>query len=211
MSKKYKNKYRIKSARLPNWDYGNNGMYFITICTQNREYFFGEIENNQMVFSEIGKIVIKYWSEISIQFPFVKLGKFVVMPNHIHGILIIDKMNDMGANTNTTDVETRLIASLPKPKSKPKPPNQSPSINNIGGITGNNNPMFHDNISRIIRWYKGRCSFEIHKTTPYFAWQSRFYDHIIRNEKSFHIITNYIVNNPKKWMDDKFYNQNIDK
>ncbi len=93
------------------------------------------------------------------------------MPNHVHGILII----------NNNAVETRLIAS------------------------NDENPMLHDNIPRIIRWYKGRCSFESRKIDSNFGWQSRFYDHIIRNSKSFDIIQNYIVENPSKWENDKFY------
>ena len=93
MAKKYRNKYRIKSIRLPNWDYGWNGSYFITICTQNRKHFFGEIVNSKMQLSEIGMFAEKYWYVIPQHFPFVKLGAFVVMPNHIHGIIIIKKTN----------------------------------------------------------------------------------------------------------------------
>lgn len=75
----------------------------------------------------------------------------------------------------------------------------------IGGITGDKNPMLHDNLSRIIRWYKGRVSFESRKNNADFAWQPRFYDHIIWNEKSYHTIAGYIVNNPLEWEKDKFY------
>ncbi len=69
--------------------------------------------------------------------------------------------------------------------------------------------MFHENISRIIRWYKGRCTFEIRKIQTGFAWQPRFHDYIIRNERSFHNISQYIINNPIKWIDDKFHTKNI--
>lgn len=72
----------------------------------------------------------------------------------------------------------------------------------IGGFAGDKNPMFHENISRIIRWYKGRCTFEIRKIHTDFAWQSLFYDHIIRNETAFQKITHYINNNPKNWEND---------
>ena len=93
MQNKFKNKYRISSARLQSWDYSNNGAYFITICTQNRNHFFGKIQNQEMHLSEIGKLAEKYWLEIPEHFPFVELGNFVVMPNHFHGILIINKIN----------------------------------------------------------------------------------------------------------------------
>ncbi|MCB0516317.1 MAG: transposase [Chitinophagales bacterium] len=193
---KYQNKYRIPSARLQNWDYGSNGAYFITICTQNREHFFGDVVNGQMQLNELGQLAEKYWLEIPQHFSFIELGNFVVMPNHTHGILIIDKPANV---TETPNVETRLIASLPSPTEIPI----TTEIN--GGFSGTKNPMFHNNISRIIRWYKGRCSFEMRKIHADFAWQSRFHDHIIRNAQSFENIQNYVQNNPLKWAEDKFY------
>ena len=87
----YKNKYRIPSARLQHWDYGWNAAYFVTICTHNRQCFFGEISNGKMELSEMGKTATIYWMEIPDHFPFVNLGAFVVMPNHIHGIVVIDR------------------------------------------------------------------------------------------------------------------------
>jgi putative transposase len=91
MSNKFQNRYRIPSARLQNWDYGSNAAYFITICTQHRQCWFGHIQNGNRILSEIGNIANRYWQDISIHFPFVKLDEFIVMPNHIHGIIIIDK------------------------------------------------------------------------------------------------------------------------
>ena len=88
---KYQNKYRIPSVRLAGWDYANNAAYFITICTKNRIHFFGCIKNHKMVLSEMGKTAEAYWYEILNQFPFVKLELFVVMPNQIHGIIVINK------------------------------------------------------------------------------------------------------------------------
>ena len=202
---KFQNKYRIPSDRWQTWDYGSNGAYFITICIQNRRHFFGEIidstipDESIMHLNDMGEMAEKYWVEIPQYFPFVSLGNFVIMPNHMHGILIID---------NPTIVQTRLIASLsdlqsPTPESTSE--NNSTPTTKTGGITGDKNPMFHENISRIIRWYKGRCSFEIRKTHSDFGWQSRFYDHIIRNSASYENIQNYISNNPQNWIKDKFH------
>ena len=226
---KFQNKYRIPSARLQNWDYANDGAYFITICTKNREHYFGEIVESapnvphvpnvetrliaslppripppripssqiapipppptaSLRASEMGKLAEKYWLEIPNHFPFIELGEFVVMPNHTHGILIIDK-NANVPNVPVPNVETRLIASLPP-------------IN--GGFAGIKNPMLHDNISRVIRWYKGRCSFEIRKIHAEFEWQPLFHDHVIRDAQSFENIQNYIANNPENWNKDKF-------
>ena len=132
--KKFQNKYRIPSAQLQNWDYGENGAYFITICTKNMVHYFG-------------------------------------------------------------DVETRLIASVQS---------QNENENEKGGFAGDKNPMLNENISRIIRWYKGRCSFEMRKIHADFEWLSRFHDHIIRDSNEFERIQTYIENNPSKWFEDKF-------
>src|SRR5690606_17956455 len=163
MSEKFNGKYRNESIRLQNWDYGWNAAYFVTICTQNRVCYFGNVADGKIVLNDVGKIAYNFWIRIPEHFPFIKLGNHVVMPNHIHGIVIIDKPNNVGA---------RLIAPLMEPMEPTKHP---------GGITGNKNPMLHDNLSKIIRWYKGRTTFESHKNHPDFAWQSRFHDHIIRN------------------------------
>ncbi|KKQ13493.1 MAG: hypothetical protein US30_C0013G0028 [Candidatus Moranbacteria bacterium GW2011_GWF2_36_839] len=113
MPEKFKNKYTIKSARLQNYDYSQNGMYlprrqagFVTICTKDKEYFFGEIKNGTMVLSDVGKMADKYWREIPAHFPFVKLDEFVVMPNHVHGIVEIvrDEINnDCGGGVSCRD------------------------------------------------------------------------------------------------------------
>ncbi|MFM9825871.1 transposase [Flavobacterium sp.] len=233
MAEKFRNKYRVPSARLQNWDYGTNGAYFITICTKEMQHFFGEVVNKKMNLNSLGVLAEEYWIEILKQFPYVELGNFQIMPNHMHGILIIDKsivtaadvetrliasnlndanssetrliasnLNDANSSetrliaSNLNDVnssETRLITSVPLEK------------DGIGGFAGENNPMLADNISRIIRWYKGRCTFEIRKINPNFGWHPRFHDHIIRNSESFERIKNYIEENPARWEEDKFY------
>lgn len=221
MQNKFKNKYRIPSTRLQTWDYSKNGAYFITICTQNREHFFGYIQNGMMQLSEIGKLAERYWLEIPGHFPFVELGNFVVMPNHFHGILIINNFpnsvetrfiasnNGNENNENNENNETRLIASNINENNENNENNETRLIaslqENVGGFSGDKNPMLHENISKIIRWYKGRCSFECRKINANFAWQSRFHDHIIRNSKSFETIQNYIFENPLNWKNDKFY------
>jgi REP element-mobilizing transposase RayT len=86
----YKNKYRVESARLKNWDYSSDGRYFITICTVDHVRFFGTIANGIMLLSEMGKIADQFWREIPNHFPMVRLDAFVIMPNHVHGIIIID-------------------------------------------------------------------------------------------------------------------------
>lgn len=90
MSEKFKEKYRNESTRLQNWDYGSNVAYFITICTKDRKYYFDEIENDKMQISPAGAIAYVLWYEIKNHANNIELDEFVVMPNHVHGIIIID-------------------------------------------------------------------------------------------------------------------------
>ncbi|UII30145.1 transposase [Fulvivirga ulvae] len=212
MSDTYQNKYRIASARASFWDYGWNASYFITICTQNREHYFGEIVNGEMHRSEMGETAHEGWLKIPDYFPFAKLGNHIVMPNHVHGIVIIDKP-DGGFGRDVDDSDGLSVGdvrrdAINRVSTNVVVPDQPESSNPPGGITGNKNPMLHDNLSKIIRWYKGRTTFECRKIHADFAWQSRFHDHIIRNDQSFYRISRYIVNNPLKWKEDKFYLSN---
>lgn len=155
MPGKFQNIYRIPSARLRNWDYGSNAIYFVTICTQNREHYFGEITDGQMNLSDTGKMANRFWFEIPEHFPFVQLGEFVVMPNHVHGIIIIDKPINLGNNDfvemggdvdcaigdvadgngamidarDCAIVETQNFASLPPNQPPIPPPNPNPPQN----------------------------------------------------------------------------------
>ena len=182
MSDKYKGRYRIESARLKNWDYGWNAAYFVTICTHGREHYFGDIIDGRMQLSEIGHLANKYWSEIPKHFPFVELDSFVVMPNHVHGIVIINKPND------ERYVETQNFASLP-----------SESRNKFGPQS--------KNLASIIRGFKIGVTKNARIINADFAWQSRFYDHIIRNDESLERIRDYIINNALRWNEDKFCNE----
>ena len=177
--KEHKSKYSRKSRRLKNWNYTDNGYYFITICTQGRKCFFGKIINESMIHSSKGIVAEKYLTGIGEQFPFVKTDKFVVMPNHIHVILSMNNSSDQNAINRVTTTST-------------------------GGFSRNNNPMLNNGISKVVRWYKGRVTFEIRKTNPNFSWQSNYHDHVIRNEKSYLEIYEYITNNPLKWSLDRF-------
>ena len=85
-----------RSIRLKRYDYSQNGAYFVTVCVQNRKCLFGKIENGEMVLNDAAKIIEKYWQEIPEHYPNVILDAFVIMPNHIHGILIIDNDHNVG-------------------------------------------------------------------------------------------------------------------
>jgi len=117
MSENYKNKYRIKSICLQNWNYGWNAVYFVTICTYNSEHYFGRIINNKMELSAIGIIANILWFEIKNHSKNIELDGLVVMPNHVHGIIVIDD-DDCDYDADTA-VETGHALSLQSPYNPP--------------------------------------------------------------------------------------------
>ncbi len=203
MTDKFQNKYRIASARLQSWDYGSNAAYFVTICTAHRKHYFGEIANvpnpgvSVMQLSEIGAIAEKYWMEIPQHFPFVDLGAFVVMPNHVHGIIIINKTDD---GDDVRDVETPKlgVSTHRNPITTRKPTNAHKTT---AAASKKWKPA---TLGVIINQYKRAVTIDARKIHADFGWQSRYHDHIIRNDKSFRTISNYIVNNPANWKEDRF-------
>ncbi|HEX2967506.1 MAG TPA: transposase [Bacteroidales bacterium] len=188
VTEKFNNRYRILSARLASWDYSRNAIYFVTICTKNREHHFGRINNSKMELSETGLIAEKYWIEIPQHFPFVQLDAFIIMPDHVHGIIIIDKSidpPDLGGSIVETPKLGGSIVETPK----------------LGVSTMNINKWQSGTLGVIINQYKRICTINARLIEPGFSWQSRFYDIIIRDERSFSKIKQYIHNNPLKWKD----------
>jgi len=194
---KFRHKYRIESTRLQNWDYGWDGVYFITICTNNRTSFFGNIANGKMILSEIGLLAKKFWLEIPDHFSFVSLNSFCVMPNHVHGILTFIK-NEKNDETFTCDriVETRhcLVSTTTDKLNVEKSPGQI-RYQNQGRNT----------LSSVVGSYKSVVSKNAHNIMTGFKWQERFYDRLIQDNDSFNRICHYIQNNPKNWEDDDLY------
>ncbi len=204
--KKFRDKYRIPPARAQWWDYGNDGAYLITICTKNRECCFGNVVDAKMQLSHIGLLADVFWHEIKNHAKNVRLDAFQVMPNHIHGILILNGNerktdNETHAIDPTRDVETTRIVetthalSLP-PDSLPQPP--SPGQKRFQHQGSNT-------ISSIIGSYKSAVTKHAHRLGYEFDWQHRFHDNIIRDEEAYIRIAHYIKNNPAKWDEDKFH------
>jgi REP element-mobilizing transposase RayT len=204
MSELFKNKYRIASARLQNWNYANEGMYFVTICTKNRENYFGNIDSKGIFKpTEIGEIAYSEWfNAINIRPDMnLKLGEFVVMPNHVHGIIIIGE-NDFNAGLSGS-----LVINV-------RGAMHCASNIDIGIIdceTIENNPEYKNqfapqskNLSSIIRGYKSSVTTFARKNGIDFGWQPLFYEHIIRSQNDFDRISNYIIQNPSNWAKDKF-------
>ena len=202
MSDKFRNRYRIQSIRLQKWDYGWNGAYFVTICTKNRIAYFGFVKKRKMYLSEIGKIVQKYWNEIPNHFPFVRLDAFVVMPNHVHGIIIIDKNDGDIVGTQNADthnaVETQDFASLQQWQQRGDQTNDNEIHRNKFGPQS-------QNLASIVRGYKIGVTKNARMLNPDFGWQRLYYDHIIRDRWSYETIHDYIIANPENWHGDRFY------
>lgn len=200
---KFKNKYRIESIRLPSWDYGSNGRYFITICTKNRINFFGFIKNGIMNLNEIGKIADGYWLEIPNHFNCVSLGNHIVMPNHIHGIIIINKPKTT-VETGHCPVSTPMPIPIPTPMPIPMPTPTITPANNENSIHFRFRNQGKNTLSSIVGSFKSITTRTVKKTHPDFDWQARFHDHIIRSQHEFVIISRYIKNNPANWRNDAF-------
>ncbi|MFA5769886.1 MAG: transposase [Patescibacteria group bacterium] len=163
-----------KPNRLKNFNYSSSGYYFITICTKDRQKYFGNIINDKMILNQYGNITKQCWNDISKHFKNIELDEFQIMPNHVHGIIIIEYTNQSVGNaymrslqTNHWQYRTKML--LPK----------------------------------IIHEFKSATSRFIRKHNSSFQWQKSFYDHIIRNEYSLFRIRQYIRDNPINWNEDR--------
>jgi len=214
-----------------------------------------------MKLSEIGQLAENFLLEIPDRYQYAILDEYIVMPNHIHVIITINKTNDgriddrvivgnddarlfcrdainrvstkqpgvvtkqPNVPTTTPNVPTTTPNAPTKPQNDPTtqqndpttqqnvppPPTEqsmdsiiNPQQKNVGGITGNKNPMLHDTISRIMNWHTGRVTFESRKINKLYRWQARFHDQIIRDSEKYQRIKDYIQNNPKNWISDTF-------
>ena len=291
MVEKYKNKYRIKSTRLEGYNYSRAGLYFITICTNNRLNLFGKIDDNgKMELNDSGKMINFWWSEIETHFEWCKINEFIIMPNHIHGIIEIietpveidrrvnlrhhqrnenakiknddgnnnlkdlnhlnnlksndnendylndnennnenDNLNDLNSNDNSNDNENNYSNENENSRTM-----NSPIFDNQKKIYRIENRQTRRSVStaytpsitettfggkmvglfKIIQWFKTMTTnmyirgVKNDHWKPFYKklWQSKYWDHIIRNEKENIRISNYIINNPKKWFTDKLNN-----
>ncbi|MFA5097724.1 MAG: transposase [Candidatus Margulisiibacteriota bacterium] len=188
-------KYRVESARLKGWDYSSKGYYFVTICTGNRRHYFGKIVNGKMALSEMGQIIQDEWQKTGMIRKNVKLDEFVVMPNHIHGILVIESI--------VVETPRRGVSTNDLPRSTNDLP---PSANNPVFPRDNNN-WGPNTLGSIINQFKSVSTKRIRAMGGNnFEWQGRYHDHIIRNQWSLDRIRRYIENNPRNWQNDRMNN-----
>ena len=184
MSQKYNPKiHHRRSMRLNDFDYAQDGYYFVTICTKNKIKQFGKVADGEMILNEYGKIVVSEWKNTQNIRKNVQLDEFVVMPNHIHGIVIIDHNDGRGVSHtpslkdyNTKDQGVYQYAPTIKFK--------SPS-NNLGAI---------------VRGFKSAATNQINQMESQiiFEWQKNYYERVIRNEDELNKIRKYVFENPTK-------------
>lgn len=163
-----------KPTRMPRYDYSSSGCYFVTIVTKNKENYLGEIAANKVVLTNIGEIAKTCWLQIPEHFPYVRLDEFVIMPNHIHGIIVILRKT---GDSNLPSLFSSKIADRSKM--------------NLSKII----QAFKSSVTRKINQYP---------TDDYLAWQKSFYDHIVRSQKELMQMRLYISENPLHYPNEQF-------
>lgn len=165
-----------KSPRLTGYDYTQAGAYFVTICTYQRQHLFGNISNERMLLTQVGEIATERWYVLPEHHRGVELDAFVVMPNHMHGIIVVGTMPASSGADNTGVVPTGKLAA-----------------GSLGAVVGS----YKSGVTRRIREALG--------VDDLIVWQGRYHDHIIRDERGLNAIRQYVHNNVALWQQDTFY------
>jgi len=175
------------ALRLPGYDYSQAGAYFVTLCTHNRECLFGEIANGQMRLNEAGRLVQDCWTWLAQQYPYVELDAWVIMPNHLHGVLVIRECRGGSRTAPTEDRHKPLIERGPLPSAPTAPTARKPLGRLIGAFRTVSTPR--------INALRGAPVLPV--------WQRNYYEHIIRDEEGLQRIREYIAHNPARWETDR--------
>lgn len=198
-----------RSIRLPTYDYSDPGFYFVTICAQDFKCGLGEIKGDEMILSRVGKLVISVWGELPLKFSNIHFDKFQIMPNHIHGIIEIRNCRGLIYQTliyQTPNQEDWQFNFYGRDKSRDGRDKSRPYIPK--------NPMRSERLvlGRIIRYFKGKSAYLIHKKGfKNFQWQRNYYERIIRSEEELAKIREYVVKNPILWDQDRNNPKNFQK
>lgn len=160
----------------------------MTICTQNRECLFGDIQHNEMVLNHAGKMVSKTWNDLSIKCPGIAIDEFIVMPNHVHGIMLIVGAPLVGALSSKS-----RTGGIPNDRAGTRP---APTTTTLGNVVG---------IFKSISTHQYAINVNANKWRPFPGklWQRNYYERIIRNEIEMNLFRQYIINNPSEWNNDK--------
>ncbi|MTJ08208.1 transposase [Anabaena sp. UHCC 0204] len=187
-----------RSIRLKGYDYSQQGAYFVTICTYQRNCLFGEIVDDEMKLNTNGEITRGSWLSIPRHFQNVGLDEFVIMPNHLHGIIIIAEEGEALAISNDQN-QQKLSSQCFAPTTPTTPTTPTGEKIKINGTKP-------QSLAAIIQNYKSvstRQINRINKDKGNVIWQRNYHEHIIRSEEALNNIRQYIVNNPINWLDDE--------
>ena len=194
---KFKDKYRIDTARAW-WHEYDGGAYFITICTKDREHYFGEIEDGEMVLSEIGDYTRQCIEQISQHNPYAEIPLYVIMPNHLHLIVFI--VETVHAPSSQTQNNNEISETVHAPSLQPS----RWKNNNVDKEMQFISKKKH-RLAVTIGSLKSAITHFANQNAIDFAWQPRFHDRIIRDQPEMNRIATYIENNVANWKDDEFY------
>ncbi len=219
-----------RQFRVPGYDYSQAGAYFVTICTLKKVPFLGEVVDGRMVLSRIGRVAEKFWLEIPDRFTTAELDEYVIMPDHVHGIIVLTDDGRGGHTPRRGAAEPKedsltgrhLIYQMRPVKEKAvderlinRPRSDPQEKDGYGRHTPRRvpttlKPLAKGSISSIVNHYKGNVKRYCNKNgMADFAWQRRFFDHVIRSESGLNKIRRYIGNNPARWQLDKDYPENL--
>lgn len=194
-----------KKNRYQKRNYSRPGIYYVTICTEGKEYFFGDIVNNVMRRSTIGEIADRCWNDLPIHFPNIDLGQYIVMPDHFHGIIcikyrhaylrpprVVETHGDHCSSGVDDTHGDQFMSGVPSVGVAYMRPLQRDVQRDV-----QRDKML---LPKIIHEFKSAVTRIANKNGhEYFQWQRSYYDHIVRDAWDLHRITNYIKNNPKNW------------
>ncbi|GET35027.1 hypothetical protein PbJCM13498_38900 [Prolixibacter bellariivorans] len=218
MSDHYRQQYRIPSARANWWDYRNEAAYFITICTAGKTHYFGTVRNRNMYLSKLGEIAKHEWLRTPMmrRDMHITLDEYIIMPNHFHAIIVIgeNSFNSLLKQQQGDRRDAMPCVSRNERHNKRDAKHcvsttfQSASAQNDEGGANRFGPQ-QKNLPSIIRGFKSSVTRRARQTQPDFAWQPRYYDHIIRDNNDWMRIREYIQNNPAQWgqTDDDDHNE----
>jgi putative transposase len=189
--------HRLNSLRLDGYDYSQSGAYFVTVVCKDRENRFGEIIDGVLELNDAGRVASTEWKKLANRFANIDLDEFVVMPNHIHGIIVVADPVGVGlqhpicgradfVGARQDSYSRTVIPHFASPLPQTVLP-QNPALGTIIG-------SYKSNVARIING--------LQKTPRLSIWQRNYYEHIIRNEEEYDRIKEYILNNPSKWNED---------
>ena len=209
-------RYRRQSIRLKDFDYSQDGAYFVTICVNHRKCLFGEINDGAMILNAAGGMIRKWWDKLQEKYPIVEIDEYIIMPNHFHGIIhIIGNKSTVGANPCIRPFNPCIRPF--NPCIRPFNPCNRPQKNGINTnqcnktVRGENTVSPLQGLGRYVSWFK-RMTTNAYIRGVYQKkwsifdkklWQRNYYERVIRNDIELKQIREYIVENPIKWETDE--------